>query len=48
MTPAAVDEQGKPWSVTMHDTMAIFLVKLSVDGDHIDMFINDAADLDTL
>ena len=41
------DEQGKPWSVTMHDTYGYILGKIGVDGDHIDMFINDAADLDT-
>ena len=40
------DEQGKPWSVTMHDTYGYVLGKIGVDGDHIDMFINDAADLD--
>lgn len=40
------DEQGKPWSVTMHDTYGYILGKIGVDGDHIDMFINDAADLD--
>ena len=40
-------EQGKPWSVTMHDTYGYILGKIGVDGDHIDMFINDAADLDT-
>lgn len=41
------DEQGKPWSVTMHDTYGYILGKIGVDGDHIDMFINDSADLDT-
>lgn len=41
------DEHGKPWSVTMHDTYGYILGKIGVDGDHIDMFINDAADLDT-
>ncbi len=41
------DEQGLPWSVTMHDTYGYILGKIGVDGDHIDMFINDAADLDT-
>lgn len=41
------DEQGKPWSVTMHDTYGYILGKIGVDGDHIDMFINDAADLDS-
>ena len=31
----------------MHDTYGYILGKIGVDGDHIDMFINDAADLDT-
>lgn len=46
-TRSGKDEQGKPWSVTMHDTYGYILGKIGVDGDHIDMFINDAADLDT-
>ena len=47
VTRRGKDEQGKPWSVTMHDTYGYILGKIGVDGDHIDMFINDAADLDT-
>lgn len=47
VTRSGKDEQGKPWSVTMHDTYGYILAKIGVDGDHIDMFINDAADLDT-
>lgn len=47
VTRSGKDEQGKPWSVTMHDTYGYILSKIGVDGDHIDMFINDAADLDT-
>lgn len=47
ITRSGKDEQGKPWSVTMHDTYGYILGKIGVDGDHIDMFINDAADLDT-
>ena len=47
VTRSGKDEQGKPWSVTMHDTYGYVLGKIGVDGDHIDMFINDAADLDT-
>lgn len=47
VTRIGKDEQGKPWSVTMHDTYGYILGKIGVDGDHIDMFINDAADLDT-
>lgn len=47
VTRRGKDEQGKPWSVTMHDTYGYILGKIGVDGDRIDMFINDAADLDT-
>jgi site-specific DNA-cytosine methylase len=47
VTRSGKDEQGKPWSVTMHDTYGYIFGKIGVDGDHIDMFINDAADLDT-
>jgi site-specific DNA-cytosine methylase len=47
VTRSGKDEQGKPWSVTMHDTYGYILGKIGVDGDNIDMFINDAADLDT-
>ena len=47
VTRSGKDEQGKPWSVTMHDTYGYILGKIGVDGDHIDMFINDAAALDT-
>lgn len=46
-TRSGKDEQGKPWSVIMHDTYGYILGKIGVDGDHIDMFINDAADLDS-
>lgn len=46
-TRSGKDEQGKPWSVTMHDIYGYILGKIGVDGDHIDMFINDAADLDS-
>lgn len=47
VTRSGKDEQGKPWSVTMHDIYGYILGKIGVDGDHIDMFINDAADLDS-
>lgn len=47
VTRSGKDEQGKPWSVTMHDTYGYILGKIGVDGDHIDMFVNDAADLDS-
>lgn len=46
VTRSGKDENGKPWSVTMHDTYGYVLGKIGVDGDHIDMFINDSADLD--
>ena len=46
-TRSGKDEQGKPWSVTMHDTYGYILGKIGVDCDHIDMFINDAANLDS-
>lgn len=46
-TRSGKNEQGKPWSVTMHDTYGYILGKIGVDGDNIDMFINDAADLDS-
>ena len=46
VTRSGKDEHGKPWSVTMHDTYGYILGKIGVDGDHIDMFINDGADLD--
>ena len=45
-TRSGKDEHGKPWSVTMHDTYGYILGKIGVDGDHIDMFINDDANLD--
>jgi hypothetical protein len=47
VTRSGKDEHGKPWSVTMHDTYGYILGKIGVDGDHIDMFIKDSADLDT-
>ena len=47
VTRSGKDEQGKPWSVTMNDTYGYILGKIGVDGDHIDMFINDVADLDS-
>ncbi len=45
-TRSGKDEQGKPWSVTTHYTYGYILGKKGVDGDHIDMFINDGVDLD--
>ena len=46
-TRSGVDENGKPWSQTMHDTYGYIRGKFGKDGDHLDMFINDGADLDT-
>lgn len=41
-----VDADGKQWSVKMHDTYGYIRGKIGKDGDHLDMFINDSADLD--
>ena len=41
-----VDKDGKEWSVKMHDTYGYIRGKIGKDGDHLDMFINDSADLD--
>lgn len=40
------DSEGKEWKVTMHDTYGYIRGKFGKDGDHLDMFINDKADLD--
>ena len=40
------DGDGKEWKVTMHDTYGYIRGKWGKDGDHLDMFINDNADLD--
>ena len=42
------DASGNPWSVTMHNTYGYLTGKghLGKDGDHLDVFINDDADLD--
>ena len=45
-TRSGVDENGKPWSIKMHDTYGYIRGKFGKDGDHLDMFINDGADLD--
>ena len=37
---------GKEWKTTMHDTYGYICGTFGKDGDHLDMFINDAADLD--
>ena len=38
---SGVDENGKEWSVTMHDTYGYIRNTESVDGDHIDIFLSD-------
>lgn len=40
------DANGKEWKVPMHDTYGYIRGKFGKDGDHLDMFINDKADLD--
>jgi len=42
---SGVDASGRPWQTTMEDTYGYILGKYGHDGDHIDMFINDDADL---
>lgn len=41
-----VDENGKEWKQKMNDTYGYIRGKFGKDGDHLDMFINDKADLD--
>ena len=45
-TRSGKDVDGKEWKVTMHDTYGYIRGKFGKDGDHLDMFINDKADLD--
>jgi site-specific DNA-cytosine methylase len=45
-TRSGKDSYGKEWKVTMHDTYGYIRGKFGKDGDHLDMFINDKADLD--
>ena len=45
-TRSGKDSDGKEWKVTMHDTYGYIRGKFGKDGDHLDMFINDKADLD--
>lgn len=45
-TRSGKDANGKEWKVTMHDTYGYIRDKFGKDGDHLDMFINDKADLD--
>ena len=44
---SGVDENGKEWEQKMHDTYGYIRGKFGKDGDHLDMFINDKADLDS-
>lgn len=41
-----VDKDGNKWSIRMNNTYGYFLGTLGKDKDHIDVFINDEADLD--
>lgn len=43
---SGVDEKGKEWKQKMNDTYGYIRGKFGKDGDHLDMFINDKADLD--
>lgn len=45
-TRSGKDADGKEWKVTMHDTYGYIRGKFGKDGDHLDMFIKDKADLD--
>ena len=45
-TRSGKDANGKEWKITMHDTYGYIRGKFGKDGDHLDMFINDKADLD--
>ncbi len=45
-TRSGKDADGKEWKVNMHDTYGYIRGKFGKDGDHLDMFINDKADLD--
>lgn len=40
------DADGKPWEQKMNNTYGYILGKRGKDGDHLDFFINDKADLD--
>ena len=45
-TRSGKDANGKEWKVTIHDTYGYIRGKFGKDGDHLDMFISDKADLD--
>ena len=44
---SGVDENGKKWKQKMNNTYGYILGTKGKDGDHLDMFINDKADLDS-
>lgn len=44
---SGVDENGKEWKQKMNDTYGYIRGKFGKDGDYLDMFINDKADLDS-
>lgn len=44
---SGVDENGKKWKQKMNNTYGYILGIKGKDGDHLDMFINDKADLDS-
>ena len=44
---SGVDENGKKWKQKMNNTYGYILGTKGKDGDHLDMFINDNADLDS-
>ena len=46
-TRSGKDANGEEWKVTMNDTYGYIRGTKGKDGDHLDMFINDNADLDT-
>lgn len=46
-TRSGIDRNRKPWSIDMKDTYGYIGKKYGTDGDHLDFFINDDADLDT-
>lgn len=43
---SGVDRNGREWSQEMHDTYGFIEEKVGKDGDKMDFFINDDADLD--
>ncbi len=45
-TRRGVDGNGRQWSIEMQDTYGYIGRKYGADGDHLDFFINDDADLD--